>query len=456
MKIAVFIHCFFPEHTYGTEVYTLSLVRNLRDRGHEPVVVTAKFYGEKPSGALLTRTEFEGIPVFLIDKNHFPNRRIRDAHYHEEMRAVLRSVLEEVRPDLVHVTHLLNHTAVLLELLAEMNLPAVATFTDFFGVCYNSKLLAADGSLCQGPGPRAVNCIACYLKDRNRLDIAGWRMRLNGTYPLSHVIASGFDRAQSLGWLNEDYAGMVLDFRERQELLRRLHGVYRAAIAPSLCIKERYASLGFSAPIHHIPYGVDLPDIPKPARRDGAPVKFGFFGQIAEHKGTHILIEAFLRLPEGSAELHLFGSAELNRYRKTVRNLASRGRIIFHGTVERGRMPQTYSEMDFVVIPSIWYENCPFVLIESLAMRTPVIASDVAGISEFVRHGENGFLFPRNDVNGLYKILRSILDAPHRFSEMSARCEYPRSSSQMADEVIEVYRSVLGARSVSEKIPVVP
>ena len=47
----------------------------------------------------------------------------------------------------------------------------------------------------------------------------------------------------------------------------------------------------------------------------------------------------------------------------------------------------------FTVYPSEWYENCPFSVIESLMYGTPVIGSDIGGIPELIRDGENGNLF---------------------------------------------------------------
>ena len=63
MRVALFVHCFFPEHFYGTETYTYELARNLKAMGHEPTVVSAVFQGEPPREALVTRYEFKAIPV---------------------------------------------------------------------------------------------------------------------------------------------------------------------------------------------------------------------------------------------------------------------------------------------------------------------------------------------------------------------------------------------------------
>jgi len=100
VKIAFFIHCFFPEHYNGTEVYTLELARRLQETGHQVVVVTAKFKGEAPRRGPVTRFFYEGVPVICFDKNHFLNRRVRDTYYQEAMREPLREILNEIRPDI--------------------------------------------------------------------------------------------------------------------------------------------------------------------------------------------------------------------------------------------------------------------------------------------------------------------------------------------------------------------
>ena len=78
MKVALFVHCFFPEHFYGTETYTLHLARHLRDLGHQPTVVSAVFQGEPRRAERVTRYQYEGIPVVCIDKNYIPHSRVKE------------------------------------------------------------------------------------------------------------------------------------------------------------------------------------------------------------------------------------------------------------------------------------------------------------------------------------------------------------------------------------------
>ena len=174
LKVALFVHCFFPDHFYGTETYTLELARNLKQLGHDVTVVAGVFQGEPKLEAAITRYTFSGIDVIAFDKNYLPHARISETYYQEAARPYLRQILTDLKPDIVHVTHLINHTAVLLDEVRDANVPVVATLTDFFGFCFNNKLERADGRLCAGPNALRSNCVACFLKASN--DPAGQKI----------------------------------------------------------------------------------------------------------------------------------------------------------------------------------------------------------------------------------------------------------------------------------------
>ena len=80
MRVALFVHCFFPDHFYGTETYTLELAKHYRSMGVDARVVSAIFPGEPVAPDLITRYEFQGIPVTCIDKNRLPDNRVKDSY----------------------------------------------------------------------------------------------------------------------------------------------------------------------------------------------------------------------------------------------------------------------------------------------------------------------------------------------------------------------------------------
>ena len=445
MKVALFVHCFFPTHFYGTETYTLELARNLLELGHEPVVVSAIFPGESPAHELVSYYEYQGIPVYCFDKNKLPNTRVKDTYYQPEMRAVHKELLLKMRPDIVHVTHLINHTAVLLETASELKMPTVATMTDFFGFCFNNKLEAADGSLCRGPNKRRTNCLRCYVKAVGQSGEANRTQRFIATNPCSCLAALGlYSISRTPGFGDGRIAGLVLDVTRRPDILGTCYEKYGAAITPTRFMRDAYVANGLKVPIREIRFGVDLPRVQKAPRDPEVAIALGFIGQIAPHKGPDLLIDAFRRLARGTASLEIFGSEDQDpEYMNQLRNMALGHNVRFNGTFPRERMPEILSRLDFLVIPSRWYENSPLVLLDSLATHTPVVVSDVEGMTEFVVDGDNGFIFRRGDVVDLTRVLQSIVRDPVRSRRMTGSTEYARTTRVMTEDVLSVYESVV-------------
>jgi glycosyltransferase involved in cell wall biosynthesis len=442
MNIAFFVHCFFPDHFYGTETYTLELARHYRNWGHQVTVVSAVFQGEPEEADLVTRYEYRGIPVIRIDKNRLPSARVKDTYYQPALRPVLERVLEELKPDIVHVTHLINLTAVLLEITRERGIPTYATLTDFFGFCLNNKLEAADGELCLGPSPSRINCLACHLQAIRRYSSAKPWLRFAAFPQLAPVIARLASFAGSWpGNRGKRLTQLVGDIAERPGTLTELYNrSYRAAVAPTRFLANAYRDNRLETPLHTIWFGVDIDRSPKPERPQGRLPVLGFIGQIAPHKGTDILIDAFLRLPPGSAELRIYGPEDLDRaYMAKLKASASGAPVAFLGTFAMEAMADILADIDLLVIPSRWYENSPLVLLNALATHTPVLISDVAGMTEFVEEGINGYHFRRGSVDDLEARLKALLKAPDTLARLSETTRYERTMEIMARDTFQIY-----------------
>ncbi len=455
MRIALFVHCFYPSHIYGTETYTLELARNLRALGHEPVVVSAVFAGEPAQPAIVHRYEHDGIPVLSIDKNAYPNTRVKDTYYQPSMSGVLGELLDEVRPDLVHVTHLINHTAVLLEVAAARKLPVMATFTDFFGFCYNNKLEAHDGSLCAGPASPAVNCLACHVKAAaGGSGSQDWRTRFKRTPAGAGLAARAMHFAQTLPGLGTGaLAGCVQDVEQRARILTSLYQNYARAIVPTAFIEGAYARNGFARPMDRIAFGVDIDRAPKQGRRDGPPLVIGFIGQIMRHKGPVLMVDAArAALEPADYEIRIYGSMTQDpAYAASLAQRAAGLPVRFMGTFAPERMRDVLDEIDVLAIPSRWYENSPLVLLNALASHTPVIVSDVEGMTEFVKDGVNGYTFARGSVGSLTQVLARLRrDAP-ALRALVAKTNYTMTTQEMTRRTVEVYEKVRAAAGPGAK-----
>ncbi len=447
MKIALYVHVFFPTHYHGTETYTLTLAKSLQTMGHEPVVVSSIPQGEKKADGLITHYDYQGIPVYCIDKNYLPRSSFRETYYQPQMWQIHKDLLQNLRPDIVHVTHLSNHTAVLLEAAQDLAIPTVATFTDFFGFCITNILQAVNGSLCPGPNPQRTNCFACCAKLRVRqANSTLSEQALNRIAPLIQLGSVFFNRVHRLPILRHSkQSAQLRDIKARPGVLATSYGLYRAVIAPTRFLQTAYERNGLTAaPISKINFGVDLDRKKKPIIPMSKPIRFGFIGQIAPHKGTAILVEAFCRLPPGKSELFIYGAEDQSpAYTQAMKARCTNLPVFFRGTFPAGQMRQVLDEMDFLVIPSTWYENSPLVLLDALASHTPVILSDVEGLTEFLEQGKNGYAFTRGSVDDLERVMRQILANPESSRRLSLTTNYSKTTLAMTEEVVEIYNSIV-------------
>jgi glycosyltransferase involved in cell wall biosynthesis len=441
MKIALYVHCFFPRHFYGTEAYTLVLAKELTAAGHELVVVSATLAGEPGQKSVIEDYTYEGVRVVSIDKNLFPNRCVRDSYEQPALRHLHERLLRQLRPDVIHVCHLISHTTALLDVARRMDIPVFATLTDFFGFCYNNQLESAQGALCEGPDPARANCIACFLKLAGSRPNAEFLAKLGGhkfvRTAVSHQLAK-LGRREREPFTISTFAPN--DIVVRPFILRRAMEVYRAAIAPTLFLKGAYERNGFPAPLRLSHFGIEIDRAPKPVRRDGDAVRLGFIGQLSPHKGAHLLIEALRASGRANLSLSLWGPQDQDPayYAKLLR-LAEGLQVKFPGILPRAELAEAFGTLDYLVIPSTWYENSPLILLQSLATHTPVIVADVAGMTEFVENGINGFHFARGNTGSLTGILCKIADEPNLASKMCAASSYERIPADMARDILALY-----------------
>lgn len=70
---------------------------------------------------------------------------------------------------------------------------------------------------------------------------------------------------------------------------------------------------------------------------------------------------------------------------------------------------EVFLNIDCIVVPSIWAENSPLVIHEAQAFSVPVITADTGGMSEYVQHGINGYLFEHRNSESLKSIMEEAI-----------------------------------------------
>jgi glycosyltransferase involved in cell wall biosynthesis len=99
--------------------------------------------------------------------------------------------------------------------------------------------------------------------------------------------------------------------------------------------------------------------------------------------------------------------------------------------------------MDVLVVPSRWYENGPGVIFEAFAAGVPVVATDLGGMSEFVRPEKDGLLFGLEDHDDLARQLRRLLEEPGLLESLRAGIRPVKTVQENVDELETLYGGLL-------------
>lgn len=161
-----------------------------------------------------------------------------------------------------------------------------------------------------------------------------------------------------------------------------------------------------------------------------------FVGRIDPLKGVDTLLKAIATVLDGAPHwrgqlcLVIVGgqiednprdmSREMQELHVLRERLGIQETVMFLGAQDQETLPYFYSAADIVVMPS-HYESFGMVALEAMASGTPVIASNVGGLSYIVRHGETGFLVPPRSPEALAGNIRVLLDDPARRERVGKR-----------------------------------
>ncbi|MBA3417516.1 MAG: glycosyltransferase [Geodermatophilaceae bacterium] len=208
----------------------------------------------------------------------------------------------------------------------------------------------------------------------------------------------------------------ALDVRRvsRSDLADR---VRRAALVVSCngdAAAEVAAAGGRATLVRH---GVDLAGFPASDRPETQPVSLLAVGRFVEKKGFEVLLRALARV-ERPFRLTLVGDGVLReRLIALADDLGLADRIRFAGRLTHETLPAAYAAADLVVVPSIVdsrgdRDGLPNVVLEAMASRRPVVATDVSAIPSAVRDGVTGVLVSPGDITALAAALTGLIDAP--------------------------------------------
>jgi glycosyltransferase involved in cell wall biosynthesis len=323
-----------------------------------------------------------------------------------------RSFLQALQPDLVHFQHslFLGYDMIRETRRTLPDAPIVYTFHEFKAMCHhNGQMVRTEtNQLCHEASPR----------------------RCNQCFPA--ISAEAF-------FLRE----------------RFIHSAFQLVdmfLVPSAHGRQRYIEWGIpEEKIVHEPLGrVGVPALPDPPDA-GRRHRIGYIGQITPFKGVDLLLEAMKILgeQESPARLAVHGGNLIHQrkpFQDRIEELLAETEenVSFPGPYMQADLPQVLSAVDWVVVPSIWWETGPLVIYEALMHNRPVICSDIGAMVERIEHGVNGLHFRVGDPYNLADMIDRAVSSPELWDQLRAQITPPYSMDDHVDRVTGIYRDLLG------------
>lgn len=336
-----------------------------------------------------------------------------------DTQAISRDLLRfarDLRPHVIHFHHVLGIGLEALYALREAfpHAAILVTFHEYLSICHNHGQMVKrpSGQLCETASP--VACHGCFP------DI-----------PVSR-------------------------FLKREQFTRGMLGLADAFVSPSRFLAERYAAWGIEKDkLCVIENGIVVEAVAPPRALQGPNPRrnrFAYFGQMTPFKGVDVLIDAISRIPKeiwGEDSCLMIYGGNLERqpveFQERMRKLISDAgaRVRFYGAYQNADVPRLMRSVDWVVLPSVWWENSPMVIQEALLHRRPMICSDIGGLAEKVREGEDGLHFRAGSSQDLADRIVEALGDNHVWDRLRASMRQPADHLGCAREHVKLYRTLL-------------
>jgi glycosyltransferase involved in cell wall biosynthesis len=285
---------------------------------------------------------------------------------------------------------------------------------------------------------------------------------LHAHTPRSALIASFVAKVTGLPWVFHVHSptardstraliNRMNDWMERRTLRSSDH-----IITVSKSLRREMLKRGYGRQkINCIPNGV-AEQIPIDAfhRINDEKWTLGMVALIRPRKGIEVLLEAMARVKQNApnVKLDVVGAFETKEYEaevmKLVRKLQLEAIVQFQGFTRD--VPKAMRKLDAMVLPSLFGEGMPMVVLEALALGVPVIATKVEGTPEVVRDRIEGLLAEPRDPASLAHAIEKFVSSRSRWTEMSQhaveRHRSKFSDVEMARRTAAVYRKMLVRR----------
>lgn len=370
----------------GSEKYYFELAELLREHGHE-----VAFFSMKDEKNI--KTDCKEYFVEPIDLNTGSKLKALDVIYSKENKKKMEEALDEFKPDIVHLNNFQRQlSASIIDPIKSRNIPIVFTAHDVQAICPAITMMDNDKNICEKcMKGKYLNCI---------------KKKCNKGSTLKSIV----------GALEGYY------YRTKNIYTKKIDFI----ITPSEFYREKMIEDGIPEnKIKALHNFVELKDYDLEVSDEGYAL---YFGRLSKEKGILNLINAFTKLKEG--KLYIAGEGpEKETIEKIIKENNLEDRIKLLGFLNADQMKDTIRKCKFVIVPSIWYENCPYSVMETLAIGKPVIGANIGGIPELVKNEQSGLTYKYDNIDDLASKMETL------FNNEELVTEYGVNAKKQANEL---------------------
>lgn len=411
-RIAIVSHVHPSISRGGAEISAYALYQGLLQLGYDAIFIAAVPAPLRDRVALASAREF----AIYFDPNAY------DHFYHVGEAAVtdqLEEILEATAATVINFHHFMNlGVNTIRSVSRDRSRRVFVTLHEFLSICHNhGQMITRPHQLLCGASSY-LNCMSCYPEHSTQ------------------------------------------QFALRRERFLTAFADVAGFIAPSRFLASRFVDWGIEADrISYIENGLANLPSPAPSRRkagDNDAWIFGYFGQITPFKGLATLLDAadlmarYEDLPERiSIRIHgnMVGQSEdfLRRFDAAVEKHTF---LHYAGSYDNRTVSRLMSECDYIVMPSIWWENSPVVIQEAFAVGRPVICSGIGGMAEKVHDRVSGLHFRPRDHVDLLRVLE-LAASEHVYEPLLAGIPAASDATIMAQSYLDAGLASENAQAIS-------
>lgn len=351
----------------GSEKYYFELAKLLKEKGHD-----ITFFSMKDEKNI--KTDCKEYFVDPIDLNTGSKLKAFDVIYSKENEKKMEQVLEDFKPDIVHLNNFQRQlSASIIKPIKKKNIPIVFSAHDVQAICPSIVMLDSNKKICEKcMRGKYINCIKkkC-IKDSNLKSILG---AIEGKYYRNKKI-----------------------YTQKIDKIITPSEFYRTKLIEDGIEKDKIIAL-------HNFINVDEYNVPR--EDEGYAL---YIGRLSKEKGIFNLIEAISQLKEG--ELRIAGDGpEKEAIIQFIQENHLEDRIKLLGFLEKNEIKEQIRKCRFVVVPSIWYENCPYSVMETLTIGKPVVGARIGGIPELVQNQYTGMTYKFDNIEELSNNMKVLFN----------------------------------------------